>query len=110
MKINVLGTEYEILFKNEKEDIKLKDYLGYTDVTIKQIIIANVERDEKTINDLEYLKKKTLRHEIIHAFLFESGLWENSQETTWATNEEMADWIAIQYPKMLEVFKEVNAL
>ena len=49
---------------------------------------------------------------MIHAFLAESGLSANalSNYTSWAENEEMVDWIAIQFPKILEVFKEADCL
>ncbi len=50
---------------------------------------------------------KNKRHEIIHAFLFESGLAENSE---WAQNEEMVDFFAIQFPKLMEVFKNADAI
>ncbi|MFD1464645.1 hypothetical protein ACFQ4L_00875 [Lapidilactobacillus mulanensis] len=45
---------------------------------------------------------KDTRHELIHAFLCESGLAENSD---WAQNEEVVDWIARQFPKLFETFK-----
>ena len=55
--------------------------------------------------------KTTLRHEIVHAFLGESGLSANSNETdAWARNEEMVDWIAIQGPKIWKAWKEVGAV
>lgn len=47
-----------------------------------------------------------IRHELVHAFLFESGLSVNS----WADNEEIVDWIAIQFPKLQAGFNAVNAL
>ena len=52
-------------------------------------------------------KKQVIRHEIIHAFVFESGLDTCSD---WAKNEEMVDWIAIQFPKLLKAFKEADCL
>lgn len=39
-------------------------------------------------------------------FLFESGLDSES----WGRNEEIVDWIANQFPKMMKAFDEVNAL
>ena len=53
------------------------------------------------------MEKRILRHEIIHAFAFESGLADDS---AWAMDEEMTDWIAHQFPKMLAAFKAVGAL
>lgn len=52
-----------------------------------------------------------MRHEVIHAFLFESGLAENSNTSdAWAVNEEMVDWLAIQAPKIFSTFKKMNIL
>ena len=54
----------------------------------------------------------TLRHEITHAFLNESGLQNDTSVpgSGWATNEEMVDWIAIQFPKMKKAFEEADCL
>lgn len=38
---------------------------------------------------------------------FESGLAENSE---WAQNEEMVDFFAIQFPKLMEAFKNADAI
>ena len=56
--------------------------------------------------------KKTLRHEIMHAFLNESGLSDSSNQYggAWAKNEEMVDWIALQGEKIYNAWKEANAL
>ena len=52
-----------------------------------------------------------LRHEVLHAFLFESGLSETAGFSgCWATNEEMVDWFAIQSPKIFEVFSELDLI
>lgn len=53
-----------------------------------------------------------MRHEITHAFFFESGLQESSLQycNGWAENEEMVDWVAVQFPKMLQVFKEAECI
>ena len=57
--------------------------------------------------DIEPVQKKTLRHEIIHAFMFESGLDECS---TWGVDESLIDWIALQFPKMLKAFEEAECI
>lgn len=60
----------------------------------------------------EAYRKKTLRHEIMHAFLNESGLSDDSNrfDGAWAKNEEMVDWFAIQSPKIFKVFVELGIL
>lgn len=108
MKVNILGTEYEIIKDAQEEDYtQLKKCDGFTDFSIKRIVIAGFEKNEDSIDDIDWYVKKVLRHEIIHAFIYESGLAENSD---WAKNEEMIDWIAIQFEKMLKVFTDVGAI
>jgi hypothetical protein len=56
--------------------------------------------------------KRTLRHEIIHAFLCESGLAANSVVFSdgWACNEEMVDWFAMQGEKIHDAWEKTNGL
>lgn len=65
--------------------------------------------DEITIAKLE---KETLRHELIHAYLYESGLNESaySSSESWARNEEMIDFFAIQGPKIMKTWQDANCL
>ncbi len=108
MKVRILGTDYEIIKDAEEKDYsQLKKCDGFTDFSIKKIVVAEFEKDESSIDNLEWYKKKVLRHEIVHAFIHESGLAENCD---WARNEELTDWIAIQFEKILNVFLQTNAL
>lgn len=52
-----------------------------------------MEDVENPKEDLKQYQKQVLRHEIIHAFMYESGL---EGECKWNT-EEMVDWLSIQY-------------
>lgn len=107
--INILGTPYEIMEQSEKENPKLKEASGLCEQYSKKIILNASLRepsDEWTDEDAEKYRKKVLRHEIIHAFLTESGL---SVESEWAENEEMVDWFAIQFEKIYRAFREAGA-
>ena len=105
MKLNVLGTEYTIELKalgNEDTD-------GYCDYTSKHIVIRSDNTNK--VENFEQAKRKILRHEIIHAFLSESGLQSNFEHAEkWGHDETMVDWIAIQFPKLLEAFKAADCL
>jgi len=111
-KIDILGTKYLLKYSSYKEDKKLENLDGYTDYYMKKIVIESDFKDRlfdktKIIN----YQNKVLRHEIIHAFLNESGLECNSLKThNWAENEEMVDWFAIQSPKIFKLYKELNIL
>ena len=110
MKINILGVDYKIIKNGSVEKYpKLKNADGYCDFTIKLIVIAKFEKDEMSVEDLDNYKNKIIRHEIIHAMLYESGLDCNSNSSdSWARNEEMVDWFAIQYPKIKNIFNKLN--
>lgn len=114
MTVNILGTEYEIVIGNEENYPKLKQVDGYTDTSIKKIVILDVgtiKYSDENIKDLTSYQQKVTRHEIIHAFFYESGLWVNSNDVEqWATNEEMVDWLAIQLPKIYKAFREVRCI
>lgn len=75
---------------------------------LKEIVVENYKRGQPgSKGKLEIQEQKNIRHEIVHAFLFESGLAENSD---WAQNEEMVDWVAKQGPKLLKAWQEAGAL
>ena len=75
--VEILGTLYTIHF--DVPDGKMPEGAdGCMDQSIHQIRIAEFESDRNTIQDMDSYRKKVLRHEIIHAFLYESGMWNNS--------------------------------
>lgn len=114
MKVSILGTEYEVLFKTLAEDQQLEYSDGYTDVHNKKIVIRHYvaeEREEDMSWPLLENENKTTRHELVHAFLFESGMHVNSSySANWATNEEMVDWMAIQMPKIMKAYESIIAV
>lgn len=110
-KINILGINYTIKEKSENEETRLRTNWGFTDYHTKEIYIHDdIEREtEDSCKNLIDFKKKVLRHEILHAMLYESGLRENTYRSeAWAENEEMVDWFAIQYPKLKKIYKELD--
>lgn len=108
MLINVLGTTYGIHERSAAEDALLEEFDGYCDKTTKLIVIAKQEEDCE-LGSYEAYRKKVLRHEIIHAFLFESGLHECWKHED-GHDETYVDWIAVQFPKLLEAFVEAGCM
>lgn len=113
-KIKILGTEYRIYYKTERQDVALEDISGYCDYSSKTIICKEYTEEDKIVLGLENIKfisNRVLRHEVFHAFMYESGLWANSFNVQqWAKNEEMTDWFAIQSPKIFKVYKQLGVL
>lgn len=107
--IDILGTPYLIQKFSGSEDDRMIDNDGFCDFSTKEIGYAegleiSHPGDQK---NLELVKQQVLRHEIVHAFMYESGLNTNSE---FAVNETLIDWIAIQFPKMLKAMKTCNSL
>lgn len=108
--VNILGTEYEVIM-DAPDEMLPEDADGAMDHSVKRIVVAKFESNRNSIKDLDVYRKKVLRHEVIHAFLFESGLWNNSGNVTaWGRSEEITDWFAIQSPKIMKVFEELEVL
>ncbi|MFR6311355.1 hypothetical protein [Anaerofustis stercorihominis] len=110
MKINILGAEYIVNYRTNEEDEKLEDRAGYIDKTSKSIVILKLNDKNSDLDNKDSYMKKVLRHEIIHGFLFESGLGEciNGPEYSSTHDEQMVDWFAIQAPKIFKTFKEAD--
>ena len=103
MKINVLGTEYEIMTDvKEADDENLTDCDGYIDYHTKEIVIAEMVEEYNTTKDIQTYWNGVVRHELVHAFLYESGL------SDYAGDERIVEWIALQIPKLKDVFEELN--
>lgn len=110
MKLNILGSEWTVEHRNADADpILLNGNGGYTDPSINLIVISNRKQSDD-VADFDEIQKRCLRHEIVHAFLYESGLGENYEHLQYGHEETMVDWIAIQFPKMMEAFKEAGCL
>lgn len=113
--VDILGSEWTIQFRDE--DPAFEKAQGYAEPNEKIIIIENVKptNPNEPLELTEYAQsidqKRVLRHEILHAFLMESGLDANANSVeNWATNEEMVDWFAIQSPKIFKVYKELKLI
>lgn len=109
MRVHILGEAWIIKERSESEDEQLKDCDGYCDWTTREIV---VEREiTGNLGDMEKYIRKVKRHEIVHAFLCESGLNECAGGAeSWAMNETMVDWFARQGQKIWAAWKEAGAL
>lgn len=107
MKIDILGIEYTLTEATESTDPALVGKDGYCDTSTKMCVVDKMNNNSPDAKkNLPEYKKSVKRHELIHAFLYESGL----DVCSWANNEETIDWLAIQFPKLLKAFKAADAL
>lgn len=117
MTVDVLGTTYEIVVKKYDEDdyFERNEASGYCSSLEREIGLCDMATYPGFENETEAIRsgqtKLTLRHEIVHAFLSESGLSANSNASDcWARNEEMVDWFAVQGPKIYHAWAAAGAM
>lgn len=107
-KVNVLGATYSLTITSQNLEPRLADCDEFCDDTSREIVVEDYSFAHNPLDakrDLTVQTKKVMRHEIVHAFLNESGLRENSP---WARNEELVDWIAIQGPKLYAAWQKAG--
>lgn len=113
--IEILGTTYDISYvaqDNMNELMGSDEYTGCCDGDLKKIMISTLDNDA-TISEEKRIAMMSLnlRHEIIHAFLNESGLsWDAMGCDNWPKNEEMVGWLAVQLPKVYRVYASLDIL
>lgn len=102
--INVLGTSYGIIvdtdLKNSDCDGICYEYDKYIKVRTSDDMLC--KDDPAETKKRRY--REVLRHEIVHAFFIESGMHRYCED------EDLVDWIAMQFPKMQKAFEDANCL
>ena len=100
MTFDVLGTTYTLHY--DEELCEENDARGLAELYSKKIIISLKGYDNKSAyENVEEFYKKTLRHEIIHAYFHEMGLSE------YCSDETLVDCLAIQSPKIFKLMKGI---
>lgn len=97
MEVNILGTTYEIEKLDEKDSYMFKNNAdAYVDYIEKKIFL---HKDDVMINT-------SLRHELIHAFMYEAGIEFGYQ----FHNEDVVNYIATIFPKLEKAVKETKCI
>ena len=118
---SVLGKKWTLIFTDPSKKGSgfegNRNAKGFCTPIARRIVLKNEESqyfpEDFTEEDKIRALNKTLRHEIVHAFLYESGLNRNTFSDNgkpWAVNEEMVDWFAIQGPKIMELWSSIGCL
>lgn len=109
MKIDILGTKYTITIVPREKDKWLENLDGYCDRTTKSIVVCDMQNGCNLDDKVNYIKT-VKRHEIIHAFLNESGLADSWTHKPTGHEETVVDWFAIQFPKIMKAYKDADCL
>lgn len=110
VKVNILGAEWKIIFESADKSPRYEKFNGWCDMSVRECHVGIRQPNEYTQKDMDSFCKMIARHEIIHAFIYESGILTSSDvyDGKWAKEESMIDWIAVQSPKIFEVFNIVG--
>jgi hypothetical protein len=106
LKVNILGTDYEIrkLSESEYPKLKISEANGLAELYSKELIIDSEMNGNtgKEYANFKGFEDKVIRHEIVHAFFHESGLVD------YCADEELVNWLALQLPKIMKAFKDAD--
>jgi len=97
-KLIIFGEEWTVLLRDIETCPILDELDGYTDWTVKQIVIKDTRKykDKMEMDDQNAFMCGILRHEIVHAALFESGLPSNEQYD----HERIASWLQFKIERL----------
>ena len=113
-KMNINGQDYRVeIAKYEKYYDAFQSRSGWTDFGAKSIVALDAEDYTKYEDtglgpeSANRITERILRHEIMHAFMYESGL---DTETNFARDEILIDFLAIQLPKIVALMDKHDLL
>ena len=109
--LDILGSKWQLKVIPRESDPMFESVDGYTDRSTKTMFVADgTFNDVDDLQNFEAYMKEVKRHEIVHSFLYESGLAQNMYHAPYGHDEMCIDWFAIQIPKMLKAFEKAEAL
>lgn len=80
---------------------------GICDYTVKEILVhdATMEaREGDDMKNLEFITNNTVKHELVHAFLFETG------NSDYAADEKLVELIALSIEKLHKLCADADAI
>lgn len=102
--VNILGTKYTVIIDNSLNNTPADGVCKTYDKTITVRLVPDMLGADDCYKSKEMRFREVIRHELIHAFFEESGLFE------YCSDERLVDWIAKQFPKMLTAMKSAGGL
>lgn len=111
--VNVLGTEYMLRIREDSKEKRFEQMncAGFCDQSTKELVVTNYVkfRGQISVKDIQATIRHSIRHELVHAFLYESGLGEDWEHKELGQEETTVDWIARQLEKMNEAAQSIFA-
>ena len=107
--VDILGQKYivRLIPKSGDERFEKLKCDGFCDYSTREIIMWNMTQEENDVGNLKTSIHHILYHELVHAFMFESGLGSDWEHKEYGQEETTVDWIAWQAEKIVNAAKEV---
>lgn len=106
--VKILGQTWRVKICSMETEPRLKTLSGFTDRTSHFIGIIDPDEKECNLDNPVALVKEIMRHEVIHAYMFESGLGDSWEHSQYGQDETIVDWIALQFDKMWVTIKDLE--
>lgn len=101
-KANILGMEYSIAITSSLEGTNADGEVNYF---LKSILLRPAKSMggiDATEDEGVHRAKEVLRHEVIHALFYESGLNDR-----YGSDETLVSFLAAQFPKLCDIFGDL---
>ena len=101
-KLDILGTKYNICLDDRGINPRFENKVGYCDMFNSEICVDTSINDSRNLDNtknISEVNRKILRHELTHAFFYESGLEE------YCRDEILVDFIAVQIKKLMNIIE-----
>ena len=107
----ILGTEYTLHICPESKDKRFETLNcdGFCDRSTKELWVSNYLDSDKQVSvaNPRYCILHAIKHEMEHAYLYESGLGSDWEHKEFGHEETTVDWIASQFEKIHFIYNEI---
>ena len=112
--VRICGEKYTIKLMQRPNNIRTTEYTevaGASNSFLNEIEIYNIRSLAKKCQKIELHRyiNETVRHEVMHAFLHETGINEQINEINYKM-ENAVEWFAVIAPKVFQVFDKLDVL
>lgn len=104
--VRILGAIWVVRSATETEEPRLEGVNGFTDWTTRTICLE--KNTQGNLGNMETCMNKVIRHEVVHAFMFESGLGDSFEHKYFGHEETIVDWIAYHMENIVSVIKDIQ--
>lgn len=104
--VMILGAVWTVRSATEKGEPRLENKNGFTDWTERLICLEREPQGD--IGSMETYMKQVIRHEVVHAFMFESGLGDSFEHKDYGHEETIVDWFAFQMGNIVNVVMDIQ--